>query len=247
MKTGKRLVLTSVSIVFLALLIVFSAVAYLGFLKAGRKTQIIGSGVEKGGAISFDGSVSGSLTVSVHKNDGLSLSETPDFFSPVFRLGSGAERSFTNFDGSLLPEGLDNVNGKHSGDDYVAYTFYCRNDGALPAGYVYEMNISDMTQGIEKAIRVRLFVNGEESTYAYPRTDGGEGPEPGTLPFYTGDAVLRKAGGELSPGGYDRFTVVIWLEGNDPDCVDRVIGGRFAVDMTFSLAAPADGAPESAA
>ena len=34
----------------------------------------------------------------------------------------------------------------------------------------------------------------------------------------------------------DKYTVVIWLEGNDPDCVDNIIGGTLKLSMDFKIA-----------
>ena len=32
-----------------------------------------------------------------------------------------------------------------------------------------------------------------------------------------------------------KYTVVIRLEGNDPDCVDSIIGGVMKIEMKFSV------------
>jgi hypothetical protein len=32
-----------------------------------------------------------------------------------------------------------------------------------------------------------------------------------------------------------KYTVVIWLEGDDPDCTNDCIGGHLGVDMQFQL------------
>ena len=31
------------------------------------------------------------------------------------------------------------------------------------------------------------------------------------------------------------YTIVIWLEGNDPDCVDAIIGGTIKFTMEFKI------------
>ncbi len=193
----------------------------------------------------------GAFTVTVNKFDNLdyalTLSETPDFLVKTARLNADAEQEITNIDGSSLPEGLDNINGKHNGENYVAYTFYCRNEGTRVIDYTYELYIANMTSEIEKAVRVRLYVNGEYKTYAYPRTDGGSGPEPGTIEFYTGNTIAKDTLRDFAPGDYDKYTVVIWLEGNDPDCIDKILGGKFKVDMTFAVITEAGTLREGAA
>ncbi len=39
----------------------------------------------------------------------------------------------------------------------------------------------------------------------------------------------------MKPGEIHKFTVVIWLEGDDPDCTNALIGGHLGVEMQFEL------------
>lgn len=181
----------------------------------------------------------GSFTVTVNKFDNikyaLTLSETPDFSDPISRLNSKASENITNIDGSKeLPNDLDMINGEHNGRNYVAYTFYCMNAGAETVTYEYQIYIANMTLDIEKAVRVRLYVNGASEDFARTRTDGG-GPEPGTTEFLTESTIVRRQISGFAPGDITKFTVVIWLEGNDPDCEDSIIGGEFKIDMNMSI------------
>ena len=34
-------------------------------------------------------------------------------------------------------------------------------------------------------------------------------------------------------GNVDKYTVVIWMEGDDPECVDKIIGGSVQFSMTI--------------
>lgn len=40
---------------------------------------------------------------------------------------------------------------------------------------------------------------------------------------------------EVAPGQAHKYTVVIWLEGDDPDCTDELIGGHMGLDMRFRM------------
>ena len=40
---------------------------------------------------------------------------------------------------------------------------------------------------------------------------------------------------DFDPGATNKYTVVIWLEGNDPDCVDDIIGGVIKMQMDFRI------------
>ena len=181
----------------------------------------------------------GAFTVAVNKFDNLdfalTLSESPNFAVKSSRLNAEIEEIVTNIDGATLPDYLDNIDGEHNGDNYVAYTFYCRNEGKHTITYSYEMYIANMTQEIERACRIRLFVNGEMVDYAFPRTDGGEGPEPGTTAFLSATTVVKNEIQHFKPGDVTKYTVVIWLEGNDPECVDKIIGGVFKVDRAMEV------------
>ena len=181
----------------------------------------------------------GAFTVMVNKFDhldyALSLSENANFNSAYSRLNADIYEEITNIDGRNLPDYLDNVDGEHNGDNYIAYTFYCKNVGRATFAYTYDMYIANMSLECEKAARIRLYVNGEYTDYAYPRTDGIEGPEPGTVAFASRTTVVKNRIDNFAPGDITKFTVVIWLEGNDPECVDRILGGQLKVDMLLDV------------
>ena len=180
----------------------------------------------------------GSFTVSVNKFDNvkyaLTLSETPEFSEPISRLNCKASEEITNIDGDSLPLDLDMINGEHNGKNYVAYTFYCKNAGEETITYEHQIYIANMTLDIEKAVRVRLYVNGEATDYARTRCDG-TGPEPGTTEFVSESVVARGEISDFAPGDVTKYTVVIWLEGNDPECLDNILGGEFKIDMAMSI------------
>lgn len=186
----------------------------------------------------------GAFTVKVNKFDhneyALTLSESPGFESYTSRLNAEISETVTNIDGSSIPDWVDNVDGEHNGENYVAYTFYCKNAGSRTVSYAYNMYIANMTYDVEKAVRVRFFINGESTDYAYARTDGVEGPEPGTTAFQSGNTIVKNTVQHFAPGDQTKFTVVIWLEGNDPDCVDKIIGGEFKIDMAIDVLAAED-------
>ena len=180
----------------------------------------------------------GSFTVTVQKYDSmkyaLTLSTTPDFYEKTSRLNIKAATDITNIDGNTLPADLDMINGEHNGENYAAYTFYCMNAGTATVTYRHQIYIANMTRDIEKAIRVRLYVNGEPLTYARTASDGS-GPEPGTVEFKTETIIVETDIENFAPGDVTKYTIVIWLEGNDPDCQDPLIGGKFKIDMTMSV------------
>jgi hypothetical protein len=180
----------------------------------------------------------GSFTVGVNKVDlqkyGLSLSETRDMAYVTSHLNTQISERITNIAEADLPQNLDMIDGEHNGANYIAYTFYLQNAGELELSYEYELTISNVTRGLDEAVRVRLYVDGEYVNYAKTRSDGG-GPEYGTTEFYSNGVVAKKRIDGLTPGEKTKFTIVIWLEGNDYDCVDRVIDGLARFDMQFNV------------
>ena len=182
----------------------------------------------------------GSFSVSVNKFSNvryaLTLSETADFSTQVSRLNSKASVDITNIDGTTLPNDLDSdTGGDKSGQNFLAYTFYCKNAGQEAVIYEYNLVIKNATQDIGRAVRVRLYVDGKEETYAAARTADGL-PEDGTTVFYRDNSMV--AYGQIAgfqPGDITKYTVVVWLEGNDADCTDDIIGGEFKVDMELNI------------
>lgn len=200
----------------------------------------------------------GSFTVSIYdvrnRQYGLSLAEEPGFKNPTSRLNSLAAKDITNIDGTTLPDNLNDVDGEHNGDNYVAYTFYLKNTGEIDCGYKYAMVISKMTSGVDNAVRVRIYYNanyydaendkinysGDYVDYAKAKVGGNGAPEvdPGNrvMTNFESSAVVMQ--GEISDfrvNDIAKITVVIWIEGNDPECTDDVLGGEFKVDMTFEV------------
>lgn len=200
----------------------------------------------------------GSFTVKlIDINDrkySLSLSESDRFLNPVSRLNSKAIKDATCIDGNTLPADLNDINGEHNGENYVAYTFYLKNSGALELSYRYRLDISRMTYGIDAAIRVRVYYtplyycaatdtydrNGNYTDYAKPRTGGNGEPEIDPVNrvmtnFSGAGTVTEGTVNGFAPGDISKITVVIWIEGNDPECTDDVIGGEFKVDMVMEV------------
>ena len=35
------------------------------------------------------------------------------------------------------------------------------------------------------------------------------------------------------PGDIDKYTIVVWLEGNDLECIDSILGGEMKMIMTI--------------
>ena len=180
----------------------------------------------------------GSFTVSVDKYEmtkyGLSLCENRDMVNKSSYLNADISETMTNIAKEWLPANLDMIDGNHSGHNHIAYTFYVENSGYVEVPIEYSINISNITNDIDEAIRFRVYVNGEYTDYAKTKSDG-TGPEPSTEEFYNAATAVCRRLENFKPGEIAKFTVVIWIEGNDPDCVDWLIGGELKADMFIKV------------
>ena len=183
-------------------------------------------------------SQSGSFTVSVNKVDmtkyGLSLSESREMTHLSSQLNAKISESITNIAGEIIPDNIDEIDGVHNGVNYIAYTFYLQNRGDVAVPCEYAVDMSNITNGLDEAIRLRLYVNGEPTTYAKTKRDG-TGPEPGTVEFYSSTVMAKGRIELLAPGEVTKFTVVLWIEGHDPDCLDQLVGGQLKAEMNISI------------
>ena len=133
-----------------------------------------------------------------------------------------------------LPENIDNeAEGSHNGQNYLAYTFYLENKGSETINYWYEIPIDDVIKNVDEAIRIMVYRNGERTVYAKPNATTG-GAEPGTEKFYSTSEVAVEGRKDFKPGDVDKFTIVIFLEGDDPECKDNLIGGEMKMHMEIT-------------
>ena len=139
-----------------------------------------------------------------------------------------------NISVNWLPQDIDNQGeGSHNGDNYFAYTFYIENKGSDIVNYWYEIKIDDVIKNVDRAVRVMVIRNGQKTIYARPNETTGEAEE-GTTKFYSSSEVCVEGRKDFKPNDIDKFTVVIFIEGDDPDCVDSLIGGEMKMHMEIT-------------
>ena len=181
----------------------------------------------------------GSFTVKVNKYDmakqGLTLSDTPEYEHTVAELNANIIYDMTNISGNDLPKNIDMINGSHNGENYIAYTFYLINAGRDTVSYEGELYIENVTKNVDDAIRVAIYENGVKTVYAKTKSNG-QGPESDCdKEFLSSTIIMRNRKEGFEPKDRDKYTIVIWLEGNDPDCVDAIIGGTIKFTMEFKI------------
>lgn len=169
----------------------------------------------------------------------ISLFETADFNLPTTMLAADGIDEMTNISVNWLPDDLDMIDGSHNGDHYIAYTFYLKNTGNVKCNVEETFEVESSVKGADDAIRVRLYKNGEMTTYAKLGVNGQ--PEDGTTPFAEDGLVFSSTNESLEQEDTIKYTLVIWLEGDDPECLDNIRGGSVKMSMTFSAEAVQSG------
>lgn len=197
---------------------------------------------------------------------GISISETADFSDPTVMLQGTAVEGMTNITKDWLTndpatsgnfisndrtykslQELDEIDGNHNSTNNIAYTFYIKNAGKEKISYYASIDIDSVTKGVDEAIRVMLFINGEPTVY-------GKQPRNLSNPyamfaidelFASNTKVFEKTREGFDVGDVDKYTVVLWLEGWDPECVDDILGGECKISMNFKLMDDADGAVQT--
>lgn len=175
----------------------------------------------------------------------LSLSETIGFANPSTQLSAVAVDGMNNityawFESEGILDKLDNMDGSHNGElkegHYIAYSFYIKNSGNKVLDYQAKLKILYATQGIDAAVRVMVYQNGNPTIYAKAQENGMPEQYPAnTVSFLSDELVLDRTRANLNPDQYDKYTVVIWLEGEDKECNNRVRGGTMKFEMVFDV------------
>lgn len=192
----------------------------------------------------------------------LVLSDTPDFEEELLVLNGTAINEADNISIFDIDPQVAEIDGDHNGANYVAYTFYVKNIGFDPITYDYSLNIRRSTKGIEKAIWILLYYNGQHQILAAESAAGGPESQASTWefpfmdevrdsdqysyneetgiytltthPFTSSKVVEKDIREEIQPQEIDKFTVVIWLEGEDPECINDILGGSIELIMNFT-------------
>lgn len=149
---------------------------------------------------------------------------------------------------SYIPEDIREGDGLKSDNEnnmWFAYSFYLKNMSNVSVGYSGIFKFEQRTKGVDGAVRIMVLVDDEPPViFARPKADGtpeqlnanGGTIKKGyrTTPF-TEDEVVIYENPATPVGLIQKFTIVIWLEGWDPECVDAIVGGRLEGSVTFKI------------
>lgn len=178
----------------------------------------------------------GRFTVTLDPNfsieSGITLYESLNNKSKTNKLYAQNISFMDNISINWLPETIDTESdgGAHNGDNYIAYTFYIVNEGEEILDYWQEIYIDDVIKRVDEAIRIIVYQNGERTVYA-KKNNLTKSNEPNTEPFYSDTLPVLRERKDFKPGDTDKYTIVIFIEGDDPDCVNELLGGEIKMHM----------------
>ena len=179
----------------------------------------------------------GNLTIYVDRTSitkCLSLSESKTLSNPKGKLYGPSIQNAWDSTEDMLPKYSDLIDGNSSGDNYIAYTFYLFNSGSENLDYSMRFEIENTSNYLDEAIRVRLYTNDQLVTYAKKNSLSGEA-ENGTTAFESSKYIMTNTVTDFKPKEYTKYTIIIWVESDDPDCTNDKIGGAITLSMGFSV------------
>ena len=186
---------------------------------------IILSVIYKGGkfTITLDSRLARANQIVIYEN-----SQIPE---ETIKLETKDMEFMDNISINWIPQNIDTEqDGSHNGENYIAYTFYIKNKGTETINYWYAIKIDDVIKKVDEAARVMVFLNGEKKVYAKINSIT-QLPEKDTTPFFSASISVLEQRKNFKPNDVDKFTIVIWLEGDDPDCIDNILGGEIKMHM----------------
>lgn len=165
--------------------------------------------------------------------NGIIMYDSKELKTPQYKLYAKEIEFMDNISGNWIPKNInDQKDGSHNGENYIAYTFYIENIGKTVTNYWYQVNILDTIKNVDEAIRIKIYQNGKPTIYA-KKNDLTKKPEENTTPFKSKSIAVLKQRKHIKPKEVDKYTIVIYLEGDDPDCIDALIGGEIKLNMEF--------------
>ncbi len=196
-------------------------------------------------------------------SQGYVLSDTADFATQSTRLYTDRIEQVNAISIQDITPYIDTeADGSHNGTGYMAYTFYIQNMGDEASNYIYDLNITSETNGVGNATWVAIFEDGEQLIYARTSADGdgenlygyvtmpfGDTAQDQELLYYEEnglygvtpvefpdiDVAANGLREDMQPGEIHKYTIVVWIEGDDPECTNDILGGHVGFTFQFEM------------
>lgn len=181
---------------------------------------------------------SGNVRKSIHITENL---ESGNFES---RLEAGgitglSDSTYTRFMGRK--DFYTNVNGMYADKDLhvYAYTFYILNDCAESLDVKATMYYSNVTNNLDKAIRVMTITTQGNLERCYQLEDEQEvdygASYPTIINFANKGVAYEEDYLSFEPNETMKYTILIWIEGKDPECTDQLQLGTIRFTLKLSI------------
>lgn len=190
----------------------------------------------------FYGQFSGNFVMSVTPDSyrrGILLSTDKEFLIPTSRLNAKALSDASDITYSWINiDKVKQTDGEYIDPSfkYLAYSFYLKNIGEETVAVSYTIDIRSVHLGVDEAIRILLISDDSEVLYQKPDSIPFEyGDMPQAVPFIDETRVCQDTINSFRPNQIKRYSVLLWIEGEDPDCTERIKGGQIKMHMNFKI------------
>lgn len=162
--------------------------------------------------------------------------------TPLYFLGNSYDEQLAS-----LKELTAEPGRKVIDDNLYVYTFYIVNTGNGALNIEIDMTASNVTKGMDEAVRIMTYNETDEEIHIYQKEDTVSNVQydkyfiSGTESFisdnrvYHEEAILKS--GTTENREYIKYSILFWLEGQDPECIDDIKEGtiKFAINIKVAL------------
>mgnify|MGYP006949640187 CR=1 FL=1 len=110
-----------------------------------------------------------------------------------------------------------------------------KNNGEVELDYDAVLEITGAAKSADEATRVMIYKNGKSSIYGKGQYKDRSKAETDCTKFVSDKEVYKTSTEKFKVGDIDKYTIVIWIEGNDPECIDDIRNGHVRMRMLFSV------------
>lgn len=261
----KRKLLASLIVLFLLLVATVSIVTLYG-LHTGGFTMSISDDLSNAGVELYqykedmDAGINGTAELNGTELSNVQPMAQPQII-PNYVLNSSEDvKGVEKHGGTYQPK-----NGEKVGD-FIGYTFYVKNSGSDSCDMQSQLKITNVSRHMDEAVRIWVFTTRstgteDKSGVVYQKPDAyNDKNEPvqvkdytkiptawgnykETVYFESKSTVVTTPYLDVKPSEYIKVSIVMWIEGEDPQCDDNLFGtgssgniegGSIKISMAFS-------------
>ncbi len=101
--------------------------------------------------------------------------------------------------------------------------------------YNTTFRLTGAAKSADEAVRFQVYRNGADQVFAKASYNDRSKAEEDATAFVDDNTIYTAQSTPLAAGATDKYTVVVWIEGNDPECVDAIRGGHVKSNMVFDV------------